>query len=456
LRRGKSASNGSVVLLWCFVARGWVVGLTVPQSTCMLLLHISDIHFRKEETGTAMDPNLRLRSELIIDASERCKKLGPPDAVLVSGDVAFGGQTDEYQYALGWLKSLCDACGTSLSAVFVCPGNHDVSRSITNRSIIQSLHRDIKRASDISLDPTLRGLLTDAEAGRLLYESIGAYNAFAVQFFCELVPPDKTVTFRDLTLNDSSRLRLWGLNSAFVSSSADKKEELFVDPAYGQIVREVGTEHLVMCHHPCSWLRRGQALADHINDVARLHLFGHEHVGRIELVRDYVRIAAGAMQPSRDEANWEPGYNLIELSVEGAGANRRLHVGVHVRVWQTGPGQFRAKLDKKEEVFKHQIPLDAWTPPAGDPIQKTTEPVVATQQGSDPMKNLRDLSIRFFRLTLSQKSAIAGKLGLLEEEDANVPFQSTLPTRAATRLVVRRQRVFGVSIHAAHAGSDEP
>src|SRR2546423_2230453 len=40
---------------------------------------------------------------------------------------------------------------------------------------------------------------------------------------------------------------------------------------------------------------------------------------------------------------------------------------------------------------------------------------------SDPMDSLREISIRFFKLTLSQKSAIAGKLNLLEEEDTNQP-----------------------------------
>ena len=37
------------------------------------------------------------------------------------------------------------------------------------------------------------------------------------------------------------------------------------------------------------------------------------------------------------------------------------------------------------------------------------------------MDSLREISIRFFKLTLSQKSAIAGKLNLLEEEDTNQP-----------------------------------
>ena len=37
------------------------------------------------------------------------------------------------------------------------------------------------------------------------------------------------------------------------------------------------------------------------------------------------------------------------------------------------------------------------------------------------MDSLREISIRFFRLTLSQKSLIAGKLDLMEEEDTNQP-----------------------------------
>jgi hypothetical protein len=37
------------------------------------------------------------------------------------------------------------------------------------------------------------------------------------------------------------------------------------------------------------------------------------------------------------------------------------------------------------------------------------------------MDTLRDISVRFFRLSLSKKSLVAGKLGLLEDEDVNQP-----------------------------------
>ena len=395
----------------------------------MLLLHLSDLHFRRGEVGTANDPNFHLRSELVRDAEQMCSELSAaPAAVLVSGDIAFAGHAEEYIFALKWLERLCARCKTTLTAVFVCPGNHDVDRSVASRPVVQALHRDIRAASPISIDGTLRGLLNDPETAKFLYESINPYNFFAGQFFCDLNPPERTVATRDLALDDGSILRLSGFNSTFVSSAADEPSHLFVDPACFQLTRERGVMHLVMCHHPFHWLRQGNALRDHLNDVAHLQLFGHEHRNRIELGRDWVRVAASAAHPDRTEHGWEPGYNLIELHVQGDGSDRHLSVSVHVQVWQSGPGRFRPKMDRESDVFRQTIKLDPWAPdtarPAEPPLEGRTvscEPFASEASRIDPMDTLRDISISFFKLSLSQKSAIAGKLGLLEEEDLNQP-----------------------------------
>lgn len=397
----------------------------------MLLLHLSDLHFRRGEVGTAMDPNRHLRNELTRDAEQMCARLGTPGAILVSGDIAFAGDQAEYDFALSWLEDLCGRCGTTLANVFTVPGNHDVVRAVASRPVIQSLHRDIKAAAnDVAVDSLLRGFLSDAEAGRLLYESIGPYNFFAQQFFCDLLPPQRTIAKRELALNDGSGLRLCGLNSVFVSSAADKRGDLFADPACLQIGTERGVENLIMSHHPYTWLRNGDALRDHLNDVARIQLFGHDHTNRIEMHRDYVRLAASAAHPDRAAAGWEPGYNLIQLEVLGAGTDRTLAVRTHVRVWQTAPGRFRAKMDKGSEVFEHTIKLDGWEGPAPAPEPATAPPLEtaatgdgrsAGASGSDSMDTLRDISVRFFKLSLSQKLAIAGKLDLLEDQDINQP-----------------------------------
>jgi hypothetical protein len=392
----------------------------------MLILHLSDIHFRKGEVNTAMDPNAHLRAELVRDAEDRCRAIGrAPDAILFSGDIAFGGDPAEYAFAVAWLEELSRRCGTTMAAVFAIPGNHDVVRNIAGRRLIQTIHRDIKAAGSVTLESMLRGLLTDPETARLLYEALGPYNQFASQFFCDLLPPERTMAKRDLSLNDGSILRLSGFNSAFVSSAADKAGDLFVDPACFQLQKERGVEHLVACHHPYSWLRQGDALKDFLDDVARIQLFGHEHTNRIEIGRDWVRVAASAAHPDKTERGWEPGYNLLELNITSNGAKRVMNVGVHVRVWQSRPGQFRAKMDHANDVFRQSIELDDWTPPPS-PIHANVDEVEVQPKTTesvriDPMDSLRDIGVRFFKLTLSQKSAIAGKLNLLEDTDANLP-----------------------------------
>jgi predicted phosphodiesterase len=399
--------------------------------TVVLILHLSDIHFRKAEITTAQDPNHHLRHELVRDVVRQCERLGPPDAIILSGDVAFAGEPDEFVFATDWLRELCAACGGTMDSIFVCPGNHDVTRSKADSTLVQLIHMGIKTAGDADLEHYITTQLLDVDVARLLYESLDNYNAFALQFFCDLLPPERTRATRDLPLNDGSTLRLWGLNTAFVSSSKDKEGDIFVDSASLQLTREDGVVNLVAVHHHLSWLRQRRAFEDHLNDVAPIQIFGHVHTNRIDMNRDYMRLTASATHPDRQETGWEPGYNLIEITVDQTPEARRLHVRAHVRVWQTAPGGFQAKMDKGADVFEHFIPLEAWRP---TPLPTVAVDVARTEdsgglsndaatppEGGRAMNTLRDIGLRFYRLSFSKKSEIAGRLELLEDEDMGQP-----------------------------------
>ncbi|MEZ0199932.1 metallophosphoesterase, partial [Pseudomonas qingdaonensis] len=69
----------------------------------MRILHFSDIHFRKTEIGTTQDPNFHLRSELFHDVVDQSQKLGAPDAIIITGDIAFAGDPAEFEFATQWL-----------------------------------------------------------------------------------------------------------------------------------------------------------------------------------------------------------------------------------------------------------------------------------------------------------------------------------------------------------------
>jgi hypothetical protein len=89
-------------------------------------------------------------------------------------------------------------------------------------------------------------------------------------------------------------------------------------------------------------------------------------------------------------------------------------------------------MDRESDIFQQTIALDAWVPSAAidegpasspdtTPAGRADELPALEPARSEPMDTLRDISVRFFKLTLSQKAAIAGKLNLLEEEDVNQP-----------------------------------
>ncbi|NPE55982.1 metallophosphoesterase [Dickeya dadantii] len=389
----------------------------------MLILHLSDIHFRKSEVSTAQDPNAHLRNEIIRDAESQCALLGHPDVIIVSGDIAFAGDPDEFKFATEWLEILCNACGCSLTSVFVVPGNHDVVRSIADSYYVQLAHRAIKAAANPLEEIGIQ--MRQLETQSMLYRSLDNYNQFASQFFCNLLPPERTRATRELTLNDGSTLRLWGLNSAFLSSSSDREGELFIDPASMQIMRSSGVVNLVVTHHHLSWLGQARDFEDHINDVAPIQIFGHVHLNRIDMNRDYVRLTASAANPDRHEGGWEPGYNLIEVSVNGKPNDRMLNIRAHVRVWQTAPGGFQAKMDRRSPVFEQHIKLEPWE--ASLVVAQAVEAqsidfaAVKTIEEGDTMDPLRDLGLRFYKLSFSKKLEIAGRLELLDEEDMHLP-----------------------------------
>ena len=145
----------------------------------MLILHLSDIHFRNGEAGSPMDMDHHLRNVLERDLRQKCIDLNAvPDVVLVSGDIAFAGEKSEYDFAQQWLESICAACGCDTSTIFVIPGNHDVQQSVTRKPLIQAIHNDIKATPDQSLLPgKLTHYLTDEDCQERLYESCLLYTS---------------------------------------------------------------------------------------------------------------------------------------------------------------------------------------------------------------------------------------------------------------------------------------
>ena len=394
----------------------------------MLLLHLSDIHFSQRDVGRPYDQNLGLRGDTVADIKAMRARVGRNvDVILISGDIAYQGHQEEYEYAATWLRDdLCPASGCSFENIFVIPGNHDVDR----RAAAEPIHLDARkslRASPVATaNAAIRRYVDSEPSSEMLFKPIENYNRFAAKFLCEVGynqphTGQRPYAQRDFLLNDGSTLRVWGFNSVLVCDADDDVNKMFVDPSAAEIVmRDDGVTHLVMCHHPFSWLRNSGEFQNRIEAVAKLHLFGHEHNLRVDDFRHFTRIKAGALHPERDELGWQPGYNLLELSVSGSGDTRILDIRLWVR--HLVGTRFIAVPDLEGRdpwPLKHELP--AWSPPSPVATPATGDLADLPQMEEDVMAGslptLRSVTIKILALREFDQKKIITTLDLHEDGD---------------------------------------
>ncbi|WP_378948056.1 metallophosphoesterase [Mesorhizobium sp. ANAO-SY3R2] len=404
----------------------------------MLMLHISDIHFRSPEClDPWMDPHAPIRTRMMRDLGEQVKALGEVGAILIGGDVAFKAAPDEYEAARVWIQQLSQISGCPKERIFVVPGNHDVDRGMIASNVsIQNVQHAIVTTERTWRDNRFRAQLADAVSGQSLFRPHAAYNDFAAPFGCQIWPA-KPFWHQDIPLGDNINLRIYGLTSTLFSGQNgknDKPGDLFLSAMQTVLDPAPNTANLVLVHHPIDWLSDGDEVDDALSTRAAIHLFGHKHKQRAVLEANYVRLGAGAVNPSREEKPYDPGYNLIRLEVAGKGADRVLKVELHQRKLQANPELFvPIKTAKNEDIFRTSIsiPEEAAIPAAAvggivepavvAPVVEEGRIVVQDAEAAMGEVDTRDLLYRFWNLSSSQRREIIQRLGLLEAGEMKLP-----------------------------------
>ena len=398
----------------------------------MLLLHISDIHFREPDCiNPDLDPDRPYRTRMLQDVRQRVQATGTVGAMLIGGDVAFKGHPAEYAVARTWIYELAAACGCHPERIFVIPGNHDVDRgAITGSAAVRNAQAAIMAAAPPRREREFRAQFMDAETGRALFKPLAAYNEFAKYFSCQIYAPDHLYWKQDLPLRDGVHLRIHGLTSVLLSGAGgreDTRESLYLSPLQTTLDPVEDVVNLVLCHHPPDWFCDQDEVDEKITNRATLHLFGHKHRQRIAREDGYVRFSAGAVNPDRGENGWQPAYNLIDVSLDGEGASRALQIEAHLLQWQANPEQYRPVLTTQgEPVFRHRIGFPGRArPPAAAPVAASTAapkaPADTDVEAAMSDEGTRNLVIRFWNLSASQRRDVALKLSLIGRDELQLP-----------------------------------
>lgn len=115
------------------------------------ILHLSDLHFGIEKNRTLTGKRQRFRQrelfKKLIDTLKDDASVPlnwKPDVVVISGDIAWSGDPEEYQeFNDEFLIPLMQALNLDIKRIITCPGNHDIIRD--NAEGFERPHSDIRK-----------------------------------------------------------------------------------------------------------------------------------------------------------------------------------------------------------------------------------------------------------------------------------------------------------------------
>ena len=193
---------------------------------------------------------------------------------------------------------------------------------------------------------------------------------------------------------------------------------------------EDAVEYMFLCQHPPQWLIDQDEVEKKIVR-ARVQLFGHKHQQRLNQIDGHLRVAAGAVQPDRQERDWTPRYNWLRLAVAGEADARVLVIDVFPRVYSAESQQFEADYQtcQGKESRQFTLPIASWSRPA--PVDVAMPPPPRVESGRPPVNDettsrpapmdpARTLAYRFLTLPFVRRMAVAQALQLLRDEDESV------------------------------------
>ena len=324
------------------------------------ILHISDIHFCERKFDNNSDTEMVKR----ICAAVKTELIGCSDVIIIiSGDIAFGGLREEYNYAEDWAVELYTQIDDSCEAncrIICAPGNHDVDHSISN-PVRDCVINGIKNNSThINSD--------------IIEECTGEQTAFFD--FRQKIESNDTVVFDNQLLrihrlqNDAIDLQILVFNSAWMSSLHENPGtivypiELFRD----QLQPVEGYTVSVM-HHPFGWFKPENAriLRNKISEISSICLCGHEHIPDSTQVSNLLGsevklIDGGVLKPHED--NTKSSFNLVLLNTKDCKIKNFIYKLEGIRYehfhdsdWQDATKlkgieskQFRLSSDKRNEI----------------------------------------------------------------------------------------------------------
>lgn len=320
------------------------------SSESLTWLHLSDLHYRGSE-----DYNVSVvKHALLSDIKYMVDNKGlRPDFVVFTGDLAFSGQPDQYEWVEAFLDQLLVTAGiVSRDRLFVVPGNHDIDRTAIDPIIASGTLSTLNSRDKVSefLDPK--------RERTHVFTKFRHYQDFFNRFFGNITQFNERDYFwvRRFLVKQRS-VGILGLNSAWMSSFRKNAQEEYSDDGIllvgerqiDEAMRRLDSEGnsdivLAILHHPFSSLNPAfdaSAARRLLHRSCDFILRGHLHESGLSqedtLEGQTIIIPAGACYDRRDRPT--SGYNFVRLDFD----NNKGHI--YLRRYSERSREWQPDLD---------------------------------------------------------------------------------------------------------------
>lgn len=272
------------------------------------IVHFSDIHFKKAN-NSILKKTTNICDAIVSKAIE-CRNI----IFIISGDIAFSGNNEEYSEAFVFLEEIKETLLKRLhflENIFVAtsPGNHDCDLSqnqFQRGALIDSLFSK-KNNTDIKLIKELNSV--QSEYTKFISENYPSeqyhdlFNVFKFEF-------------------DNKIIRVISYNTAWCSQNPEKNDLIFPDGFYKEILDFDSNQTIQIFHHPTNWMtpESKRHFENNLSNVSGLIFCGHEHEGdivenrKINKIKSNIYCLGNVLQDSYNEAN--SGFNLLLVNFE--------------------------------------------------------------------------------------------------------------------------------------------
>ncbi len=234
-----------------------------------VVLHLSDIHIR-----SAQDPVLGKGGEI-----GACVFSELPDAsavfIVVSGDIAFSGKSDEYEAARGLFTSIREKVQSERQVpvhFVLVPGNHDCDFSVGGKPRQLTLNAVREDPSQLDEDVIRLGVSVQEE-----------FKSFADSFHTadESRFGDDLWTGHRFTV-ENKEIVFDAINVAWCSNLQEEPGTLiFPVDRYKDRSNEASDLRISILHQPLNWFNQStyHPFRQLVRQLANVVISGHEHVG---------------------------------------------------------------------------------------------------------------------------------------------------------------------------------